>query len=95
MNPATIFFGILLGSVGAIAFGLLVVLGIFVALAGREPRVAGEIPELARGAVLFAVLTALAAPAFVGSLRRRSWRHVPMVLLAIGIAGVGWYYWST
>lgn len=95
MNPATILFGVVLGSVGAIAFGLLVVLGIFLLLAGREPRVAGEIPELARGAVLFAVLTALAVPAFLGSLRRRSWRHIPMVLLGIGIAGVGWYYWST
>ena len=95
MRPSTILFGILLGSVGAIAFGLLAVLVIFVLLEGEEPRVAGEIPELARGAALFTGLTAVAAPAFVGSLRDRPWRYLPMGLLCLGIVGVGWYYWPS
>jgi hypothetical protein len=93
MKPSTILYGILLGSVGAIAFGLLAVLVIFVLLADEQPRVAGEIPELGRAAALFAALTLVAVPAFIGSLRGRTWRHVPMGLLYLGIAGVGWYYW--
>lgn len=93
MKPSTILFGILLGSVAAIAFGLAAVLVIFLLLQAEQPRVAGEIPELARGSALFALLTAAAVPAFVGSLRNRSWRYIPMGLLSLGIAGVGWYYW--
>jgi hypothetical protein len=93
MKPSTILFGILLGSVGAIAFGLSSVLVIFLLLQDREPRAAAEIPELVRGSILFAVLTACAAPAFVGSLRAAPWRRWPMALLFLGFLGAGWYYW--
>lgn len=94
MKPSTVLFGILLGSVGAVAFGLAAVLVIFLLLRESEPRAAAEIPELLRAAVLFTVLTAFAIPAFLGSLRGAAWRRWPMALLFLGIAGVGWYYWS-
>jgi len=94
MKPSTILFGILLGSVGAVAFGLWAVLVIFVLLRESEPRAAAEIPELLRGALLFTVLAACALPAFLGSLRGAAWRHWPMALLFLGFAGIGWYYSS-
>jgi Na+-translocating ferredoxin:NAD+ oxidoreductase RnfA subunit len=94
MKPSTILFGILLGSVGAVAFGLVAVLVIFALLQDREPRAAAEIPELVRGAILFTVLTGVAIPAFLGSLRGAPWRRWPMGLLFLGFAGIGWYYWA-
>jgi hypothetical protein len=95
MKPSSILLGILLGSVGAIAFGLSSVLVIFLLLQDREPRAAAEIPELVRGSVLFAALTACAVPAFVGSLRQSPWRRWPMGLLVLGFLGAGWYYWPS
>lgn len=95
MKPSTILFGILLGSAGSIAFGLFAVLCIFLLLKAEEPRVVAEIPELARAAALFTGLTVLAVPAFIGSLRERAWRRIPMGLLVLGIGGVGWYYWPS
>jgi hypothetical protein len=94
MKPSTVLLGILLGSVGAVAFGLAAVLVIFLLLRESEPRAAAEIPELLRAAVLFTVLTAFAIPAFLGSLRGTAWRRWPMALLFLGIAAVGWYYSS-
>jgi hypothetical protein len=94
MKPSTILFGILLGSVGAVAFGLAVVLVIFLLLRASQPRAAAEIPELLRAVLLFAGLTVLAIPAFMGSLRGAPWRRLPMALLFLGIAAVGWYYSS-
>ena len=93
MKPFTVILGIILGTCLAIAFGLAVVFLIFWILSSEHPRLAVEMPNLARSSGIFLVLTALAASSFFGSLRAAPWRHTPLVLLWVGLAITGWYYW--
>ena len=93
MQPFTVVLGILLGSVFAIAFSLGTVLLIFFLRQGGEPRLANELPELVWSTAIFFVLSAVAAMAFVGSLRSAPWRRWPAVLLIGGIVALGWHYW--
>lgn len=93
MQPFTVVLGILLGSVFSIAFSLAAVLLIFFLQQGQEPRLAGEMPELLRATGIFSLLSVIAGAAFVGSLRRTSWRRWPSGLLFLGLAALGWYYW--
>ena len=93
MQPLTVVIGIVLGSVFSIAFGLAVVWLIFGLRQGEDSRFALELPELARATVLFSGVTVVAAFAFLGSLRATTWRHWPLLALAGGLAGIGFYYW--
>lgn len=93
MQPLTVILGIVLGSVFSIAFGLAVVLLIFALRQGQDMRYALELPELARAAVMFAVVSVAAAFAFVGSLRRTAWRLWPMAAMWFSLAAIGFYYW--
>lgn len=93
MQPLTVVFGIVLGSVFSIAFGLTVVLLIFGLRLGQDSRYALEIPELARAAAMFAVASAAAAFAFVGSLRRTPWRFWSMAAVWLCLGAIGFYYW--
>lgn len=93
MQPLTVVLGIVLGSVFSIAFGLAAVLLIFFLREGQDSRYGLEIPELARAAAMFAVVSVAAAFAFLGSLRRTPWRLWPMAALWLGLGAVGFYYW--
>ncbi|MEZ5565839.1 MAG: hypothetical protein R3F24_10115 [Gammaproteobacteria bacterium] len=93
MQPLTVILGIVLGSVFSIAFSLGIVLLIFGLRQGQDSRYLLELPELFRATVLFSLLTAVSAPAFIGSLRGSSWRRWPILALTIGLIGVGYYYW--
>jgi hypothetical protein len=93
MQPFTVILGIILGSLVAIGFGLTVVLFLFWLLQGDYPRVASELPELARSTAIFSILAGLAAAGFLGTLKRRLWRYLALGLLWIGLGATGWYYW--
>lgn len=93
MQPLTVVLGIVLGSVSSIAFGLAIVWVIFGLRQGEDSRFASELPELARGAILFTMLSIVAAWAFIGSIRARPWRHWSLVALLLGLVVVGSYYW--
>lgn len=93
MQPLTVIFGIVLGSVFSIAFGLAMVLLIFGLRQDQDARFALEIPELARATVMFSVVSVAAAYAFLGSLRRSPWRLWPMLGLWLGLGAIGFYYW--
>ena len=41
----------------------------------------------------YGIVTVVAAFAFLGSLRATTWRHWPLLALAGGLAGIGFYYW--
>lgn len=93
MQPLTVILGIVLGSVFSIAFGLAAVLLIFALREGQDARYALEIPELARAAAMFSVVSVAAAFAFVGSLRRTPWRLWPMAAMWLCLGAIGFYYW--
>jgi len=93
MQPLTVILGIVLGSVFSVAFGLAIVWLIFDLRQVEDSRFALELPELARAAVLFSLVTVVSALAFVGSLRATPWRRWPTLGLILGLAGIGFYYW--
>lgn len=93
MKPFVVILGIVLGSLVSIAFSLSAVLLIFLILRSDNPQVSAELPELARGALMFSLLAACAGVAFIGTLRARRSRYAWLVLLWSGLIAVGWYYW--
>lgn len=95
MNPFTAILGIVAGSLVSVAFGLAVVLFVFWMLRNDHPVFAAELPELARGVLMFSLLAVLSATGFLGTLWSRSWRYAPLALMWIGLGLVGWYYWPS
>jgi hypothetical protein len=95
MQPLAILTGIVLGSAAATTFALGATLVVFLVLAGEHPQVGAELPLLARYALVFALLTALAAVSFIAELRRRPWRIWSQALMWAALAGVAALYWST
>jgi uncharacterized membrane-anchored protein len=95
MHPFTAVLGIIAGSLVSLAFGLAVVLLVFWMLKNDHPRFAAELPEVARGFVMFLWLAVFAACGFLGTVRARRWRYAPLALLWVGLILVGWYYWPS
>ena len=93
MNPFTVVLGITLGSLVSIAFSLGGVLFVFWFLQDESPRFAGEMPELLRSTAIFFALAATAAAGFIGTLKKKNWRHICLAFLWFGLMGTGWYYW--
>ena len=93
MQPLTVILGIVLGSVFSIAFCLALVWVIFGLRQGEDSRYATDLPLLAEATVLFSLVTILSALSFVGSIRESPWRWWPMLGLALGLTGIGFYYW--
>ena len=88
MQPLTILIGVVLGSAAATTFALGATLVVFLVLAGEHPQFKAELPLLAVYALIFAVLTALAAVSFVAELKRRRWRVWAQLLMWSSLAGV-------
>lgn len=93
MRPVTVLLGIVMGTVGSVASGLLLVCLIFWMLEAEYPRLSAEIPTLAVATSMFSFLSLFAGLSFYGSLKSRPWRHITMMVLWAGIATVGWYFW--
>lgn len=93
MRPVTVFLGITMGTVSAVAIGLLLVCFLFWLLKGDYPRLNAEIPTLAIATAMFSCLSVLSSLSFYGSLKSRSWRHITMILLWVGVLLVGSYFW--
>jgi hypothetical protein len=85
----------MLGSAAATTFGLLATLVVFLLLRGETPQLNAELPVLARYAVLFAILTALAAFSFVSLLRDSRWRWWAQAAMWGSMAALAAFYWST
>jgi hypothetical protein len=73
--------GFLLGSSGAICFGLFGVAFVFWALGPEHPELSGEVGPLLGHLGRFFVLTVVSAVSFYGLLRQRSWRRVSVAVL--------------
>lgn len=86
MRPITVMNGIILGSCGSIFIGIAVTLVIFLMLAPENPSLQRELAPLTGYGLIFLVLTALSAWAFVGQLLLKSWRWWAQGILLAGIA---------
>lgn len=93
MRPLAIVNGILLGSSVAITLGLGVTLFIFwLLLPEHASAVQPEMRPLAYSTLLFTVVTAVCAAAFIGQLLDKRWKWGAEILLVLVLAGAGWYY---
>ena len=92
-RPSTVLLGIIMGTLSAVAFGLLVVGFVFWVLSDEEPRLAAEVGGLVISTLIFVVLSVAAALSFFGSLRQTAWRHFAMLCLWGGLVLAGRYYW--
>jgi len=93
MQPFTVILGVILGSLVSIAFSLSAVTLIFWILRGDHPQFSAELPELTRAMGIFVVLALTGFAAFVATLRRTSWRYLPLALMWAGLGAAGFYYW--
>ncbi|HUL81331.1 MAG TPA: hypothetical protein VL131_04280 [Gammaproteobacteria bacterium] len=93
MRPSVVLLGFVLGSTGAITFGLLGVAIVFTWLLPDYPRLESELPALWKSLGMFAALTCAAALSFYGQLRAKVWRRAAICALVLGIAAVGWFHW--
>jgi hypothetical protein len=80
--------GFLLGSCGAICFGLLGVAVVFLVLGPEHPELRAEATSLIRHLWRFLALTGAAALCFYGLLLQRSWRRYSVALLLLVLTGV-------
>jgi hypothetical protein len=93
MGPSVVLLGFVLGSAGAITFGLFGVAIVFLWLLPEYPRLENELPSLWLSLAMFAVLTGAAALSFYGQLTGAAWRRTAVAALLLGIGAVGWYHW--
>lgn len=93
MRPMTMLNGILLGTAAAIAVGSAVTLLIVSLLAGDSERLQGEWRPLLVTTVLFVLLTAVCAAAFIGHLRERAWRWAAQAGVLLALAAVVAFFW--
>ena len=92
-GPFTVLMGILLGSVFSITFGLAIVCFVFWVLQDEAPRVLAEFDSLMTSTAIFFGLSVVAGLSFFASLKRTSWRHVPIAILWLSLLSAGRYYW--
>lgn len=100
MRPLTFINGVLLGSSGALASVLGVILFFRWTLTSdpslNQTVVHSDLPlgELLRDLCIFTVLALLALAAFLGELRVRHWRLVADYLLAVTLVGVVLFFFA-
>jgi len=92
MRPSVALLGFLLGSSGAICFGLVGVALIFWILAPSHPELGAEVGPLIGHLARFSCLTAASALSFYGLVRERPWRGVSVAVLALTLAAVALSY---
>lgn len=88
MRPSIALLGFLLGSSGAISFGLVGVAFVFWLLSPEHPELQAEIEPLISHLSRFAVLTAASGASFYGLVRERPWRRLSLLILAVTLAAV-------
>lgn len=88
MRPSVMLTGFLLGSSGAICFGLLGVAVVFIALGPGHPELRAEVGPLLGHLWRFSALTVVAAVTFYGLLRQRPWRRFSVGALLLVLTGL-------
>jgi hypothetical protein len=85
--------GVVLGSAVSISAVLAMVLVMFLLVSSDHPSLIQEYAPLVRAIVLFGLLAAVAAAAFIGLQRRRRWRWLAQGAMWATLAAIAWSYW--
>lgn len=93
MRPLTVITGIILGSCLSITLSLGAVLLMFLLLGDEYPRLRAEFSELVTSLLIFLLMTGFSAASFYALLKDHRWRHVSLVVMWLGLAVTGYYYW--
>lgn len=93
MQPLAALIGIVMGSSVALLAGLIMTLLVFLLLPELHDRLSGEFRPLLTAIAWAVLLTATSVAAFVGQIRRHSWRTGAALATAAAVLLVGWYYW--
>ena len=88
MRPSVMLTGFLLGSSGAICFGLAGVAVVFLVLGPGHPELRAEVGPLLGHLWRFAALTLVSALSFYGLLRQLPWRRHSVAALLLVLGGL-------
>ena len=83
MRPSVVLLGFLLGSSGAICFGLFGVALVFWVIGPDHPELTGEVGPLLRHLARFGLLSTVSAVSFYGLLRQTPWRRISIAVLLL------------
>jgi uncharacterized membrane protein YfcA len=84
--------GFLMGSSGAICFGLFGVAFVFLVLGPDHPELRTEVGPLITHQARFSLLTAVSATSFYGLLRQTRWRRISVAALLLVLIAVSAAY---
>jgi hypothetical protein len=93
MRPLTVITGIVLGSSVSITVSLAAVLFIFLVLGDAHPRLDSEFGALINSLLIFSAMTVISGLSFYSLLIRHRWRGAAQILMWLGLAATGTYYW--
>jgi magnesium-transporting ATPase (P-type) len=93
MRPLTVITGIVLGSCVSITVSLGAVLFIFLVLGEDHPRLGDEFAALVNSLLIFTAMTVVSGLSFYSMLVRHPWRRVAQIVMWLGVAATGTYYW--
>jgi hypothetical protein len=93
MHPLTVITGIVLGSCLSITLSLGAVLFIFLLLGDDHPRLGDEFGALINSLLIFTAMTVISGLSFYSMLIRHGWRRGAQILMWLGIAATGAYFW--
>lgn len=82
-----------MGSSVALLAGLSMTLAVFLLLPEYRDQLSGEFAPLVQAIAWAALLTAASAVAFLGQLKRKPWRMLAQLALAVSVGIVAWNYW--
>jgi len=93
VTPLAVLTGIIMGSAVTISIGLAMVLAVFLMMGGEYPALTREFTPLLTSFGLFLALAFAASYAFLGVLRRTSWRWYAQAATWLMIAGLSFHFW--
>lgn len=93
MRPLTVITGIVLGSCVSISVSLGAVLFIFLVLGDDYPRLDSEFSALVNSLLIFSAMTVISGLSFYSLVIRHRWRGTAQILMWLGVAATGTYYW--
>jgi hypothetical protein len=93
VQPLAALFGIVMGSSVALLAGLIMTLLVFLLLPEFQERLSGEYRPLLQAIAWAILLVATSVAAFIGQLRRKSWRVPAALAMGLAVGLMGWNYW--
>ena len=95
MQPLVALIGVVMGSSVALFTGLVMTMIVFLLMPEYHDRLAGEFAPLLQAIAWASLLVGISVAAFLGQLKRKSWRLWAQFGLVAAVLLVGWNYWPS